>query len=345
MQTIESISMKGQDRAASQAQVWLNGITEGKPVKPCLISAPSGTGKSHLLELMAPQLEEKGFQVVRFPTFSETMRGQAECKKKILPYLCEGGKYAIFADEFHRVKGGGGLSSACAMAWETALLPMGGATLPNYTHFPLYIGEETLVDWRNVALIGATNLPGELETLANRRVKETPYRRRFYNVELSKYSRDVIGDVIGDFLFNKGLKASECATGTIGRFHRGTMEAIDQVITQFTLVFPGAKTVTREKLLEAAKMTTWFPRGITRQEARLMAKLVDSGGRLNAKVAAPILDVTASEVTSAGAHLYDQYTEAGEHVPFIDFVGSSSLIITEAGRKYVAAVVKEGFTL
>lgn len=340
---MESINMKGQPRAVDQARAFIASIERGGPIRPVLLHGPAGVGKTHLTREIVGALEPMGFEPLIIDSAADICRTVADCAKNLLEPLTDGARRAIVIDEAHLLRGGNGTSAAVAAAFKAALLPLGGA-MPTTTPFPLYAGEAKYVHWTDVALILATNVPDRLEEPASLRNGERPFRRRLRSIELSPYGDDVIGEVISDYLTSKNLRAADCSRGIIARFHRGTLAAISEVVGQYQDLYPDQPVMSKERVLAAAKLTQFFPRGLNRAEVRLLAALVRAGGCVKRTLAAATIGCSPAELIGALAHLSAQINAKGEPTPFIQLTGTV-VGITESGSKYLAAVQKEGFTI
>jgi hypothetical protein len=344
---MKSIEMKGQSRATECANDWLasveRGLEIGAQIRPAMVYGPSGTGKSFLTGQIMDSLEDAGWETIRVKAFGEIGRGMEDCLPIHSAMTSGDERLAILVDEFQGIKGDG-ISKAVKTAWLSLLLSL-GEKMPIRSRFPLFIGKDHFVDWNRVALVIATNTPDRLEDSASIRNGERPFRRRFTKVELSNYDDSVIGEVIGDFLASRGLRAAECSRGTIARFHRGNLEALDDIVKQYLSKYPDQPTVSQDRLLACAKLTEWLPRGINRKEGRLLlALLTAQGQKIRRSFAAATIGCSTGEVTGALAHLMRQKKSDGSPAPFVD-VSGSCVVLTKAGAQYIETVIKAGFTL
>ena len=339
----KSIEMKGQPRATAQAEAFVESVKRGGPIRPVLLHGPSGVGKSHLGGQIVDALAGEGFEPLVIESAADIARTVADCEANIYDELTDGARRVIVIDEAHLLRGGAGISSAVSAAFKAALLPL-GKDMPFSTPFPLIGGQAKFINWTDVALILATNTPDSLEESASLRQGERPFQRRFRGIELSTYGDEVIGEVIGDFLTARGLKAADCSRGIIARFHRGTLSAISEVVGIYQDLFPTQPIMSKERVLAAAKLSKWFPRGINRKEAQLLHALTLAGGSIKKEIAAATIGCARPELIGALAHLTAQRRDDGTPVPFVHLAGSC-VAITDAGQKFIAAVLKEGFTI
>lgn len=343
--------MKGQQRAADQAATYVNyaiGATE--PIRFTVVSGASGCGKSHLLNEMGGHFASNGFHVIGLAKFGgEEIMGSDLCAlqdnllsviRPVSEATMTGKKVALFVDEAHGALSG--KSKGAADAFRSILLSWGGTG--NQFSVIKMGGEELTLNWCNLALHLATNIPDALEDSKSLKVGDRTIRRRAYGIELSRYGNDVIGEVITDFLTARGLRAADCSAAMLSRFHRGTMEALDAVVRQYLMMFPDKPTLSKDRVIEAAKQTTWFPRGISRSEARILYALsVAPNGIKTKSDLASLVKASSSEMRDMIAFLGAMETD-GVATPFIHATGSK-VSLTENGAKFLKRVIADGFTL
>lgn len=336
------IKMKGQEKAASQARLWAETALAriGKqPIRPALIHGPAGCGKSHLISLLCREMTQEGIEIVRLPSATECFRTIADFEGNFKVVLERQKPVVIVLDEAQAMSGGAGLSAPVCRGFRSALYAWGERE-PEHSVLPF--GKEPMtVDWRNIALVLATNQPGQLEDRASIRLGEFPFRRRLFGISLEEYSSDVIGEVISDFLAARGLRAAPCSAGLIARCHRGTLEAIGDVVERYRGMFPDHPVMSKERVLEAIKLTDWFPRGISRTEIRCLVSLE---GSPVSKVSLPSrVSADSAALKVAVSYLEGQATN-GVSTPFVMCSGTT-VRVTDNGRKYLAALRREGFTV
>jgi hypothetical protein len=338
-----NIQMKGQCKAVSQAIAWTGMILRGMPIRPALISGPAGVGKSHLVSQIVSPLEDSGWNIVKIDSAFEAFRTLAAFEEMIIKPLSYDIPTVLVLDEAHALKGASGVSKAATIAFQSALFPWGCGTPETGT---LAMGRENNPEfsWRRTALILATNNAEELEQSASRKKGETPFKRRMTSIDLSPYGEDAIGEVIGDYLTSQGLRASDCSKGIIARFHRKTLGAISAVVGAYKALYPDSPVLSKDRLLEAAKLTDYLPRGLTKFEGRLLRELASANGAIRKDGAAIKVGVESAMMPGIIAQLDSQKDAAGNHCPFV-VVSGNAIGITPAGEKYLSAILRDGFTL
>ena len=110
-------------------------------------------------------------------------------------------------------------------------------------------------------------------TSASKREGETPFARRFSCVELLNYTQAEMEEIIPKYFANLGFKIGECASGLVRRLHRGNMEALKQVGEKIQERVFGKSTLNLEDVMSACRVTDFLPRGLKREEARLLDAL------------------------------------------------------------------------
>jgi hypothetical protein len=293
-------------------------------------------------QVIAP-LEDAGWNIVKIDSAFEAFRTLEAFHTAIVTPLSYDIPTAIILDEAHALKGASGMSKAAITAFTSCLFPWGFSE-PETGKIALGKENDPTFSWRRTALIFATNNPEELEQSASRKKGETPFKRRCQSVDLSPYGEDVIGEVIGDYLTSQGLRASDCSKGIIARFHRKTLGAISAVVGAYKALYPDSPVLSKDRLLEAAKLTDYLPRGLTKFEGRLLRELASANGAIRKDGAAIKVGVESAMMPGIIAQLDSQKDTSGNHCPFV-VVSGNAIGITPAGEKYLAAILRDGFTL
>lgn len=338
--------MKGQPIASQKMQAYLESCDRGNAAhRPVLISGPSGVGKSHISKEFENQLELIGYEVHRFDD-SGVIRTVADFYSQVKPLLECGRKIAILFDECQNLIGRrpDGISGIVSQQMRGLVYPHGDLSeVKQWVSISLKQDEIISVNFKNVLLIFMTNEPDKLETTQSLKNGDYPFRRRMYSIELEKYPEDLIPEIIRDMTDAMGLKINDCCRKIIGRYHRGTMEALSVVLSMHKMKFPDERLITKARLLEAAKMTNFLPRGLIKQEARLLHLLSQNGGSFAYNLIGSRLNCDNKAVQSAVSYLSDQRTD-GSHTPFVRPVGQK-IAITENGKAYLKTVQAEGFSI
>lgn len=336
------IQMKGQEKAARQASLWIESFlckAGRSPVRPALLHGPAGCGKSHLVTLMGAIVERAGIDVIALPSATEIFRTISSAEEVLLPILERDKPALIVLDEAQAMAGGSGLSGAVCKGFRSALYPWGDRE-PQFGNLPFGRLTEININWSNLGLLLATNQPDRLEDSASLKQGQFPFRRRLSGIQLSEYGPAIIGEVIGDFLGARGLRAADCSRAMLARFHRGTLEAVDAVTRSFVSLFPGTSTLSKDKVIAAAKLTDWFPRGINRNEAKLLNLL--SVGQARKETIPGRMGIEPGSLKIALGYLEGQSLD-GKPAPFVRVTGTMVSITTD-GHKYLDAVKRDGFT-
>lgn len=350
------IKLDGQEMAMEQAAALVAFCERNEgPMRPVLIHGPSGTGKTRLSSALAQALEEIGFAVYRFDDSGE-IRLANDFLGTIAPILESPGRKVIFLDECQKVMGSGfrenGVSPIVHNAFRSIVYP-NGDTMKNSVIVPLGAGKgkgegslSTVADFTETLFVFMTNETDKLENPASLRKGEFPFRRRLYQIELLPYKREKMAEIIPTALAEAGLRAADCSQRLILDFHRCTMEPIQSLINAFRFKFPETNVLSKEKVLAAARLTPFFPRGLIRREVQLLRELRDNSGKLKTSLVAARLGCEPRNVRSAIAHLIGQQSDTKTggrvHTPFVVTNGSETGL-TEVGAKYLAQIEKDEF--
>lgn len=334
--------IKGQPRAVEQARSTLDLIFRepDSPKRPILISGASACGKTLFSQAMEAEFVANGWNVKRLADASE-----ARCLTNVSDLIDEistGEKFVVFIDECQALLNGKG-SEGVKRAFRAMVLPHGGEPVDT-ARIPLAAGEVKEIDFRNVLLVFMTNESDSIESNESRAKGDRPMHRRFNHIELSLYSHADMQEIIPLVLKRHGLQSTECSRGMIGRLHRGNMTALNDMIREYLKLFPGETRMSKEKVMRATALTSFWPRGVKRKtEGRMLKKLRESGGKIRKSLLAHNLGVDSRAVMSAVSYLEDQYSDS-KHTPLVKYDGVY-VELTENGRVYLDAVEKEGFTV
>lgn len=337
--------MKGQTIASAKMEAYISGCERGELHRPVLISGPSGVGKSRLSNEFEKKLENLDYEIFRLDD-SSTVRTVSDFKKSLKPVLENGHRTAIFLDECQNLIGRKpeGISPIVTAQLRALIYPHG--EIAQVKHWvPISVKQDEIinVNFRNILLIFMTNEPDKLETTTSLKKNEYPFRRRFFHIELTKYPDEIIPEIIEDMCDDMGLKINDCSKKIIARFHRGTLEALSVVLAMYRSIFPGQKLITKDKLLEAAKMTQFFPRGLIKTEVRLLELLNSNGGQFQYSIAGTQLNSDQKAIAACVGFLSNQKTD-GIHTPFLTQHGPK-ICLTANGQKYLEVIKKEGFSV
>ena len=340
--------MKGQPIATQKMHAYLTACRNPENIhRPVLIHGPSGVGKSHLSNEMEKELSNLGYEISRFDD-SGIIRTVKDFNSQIKPLLeyATSRKVVIFLDECQNLIGNnaGGISKIVHAQMRGLIFPHGDIAQPkHWVQISVQAEEIISVNFQNVLLVFMTNEPDKLESVASVKLGEHPFRRRMFSIELEKYPEEMIPEIIGEMVEAMGLRINDCCRKTIGRYHRGTMEALSVVLSMYKTMFRGERLITKDRLLQAARLTNFLPRGLIKREGRLLHLLSQNSGKFAYSYIATQLNCDAKAVQSAISYLSSQRTN-GEHTPFV-YASGPNIHLTENGRIYLAAIQKEGFSV
>lgn len=316
------------------------------PIRPRLVCGPSGTGKTHLLNLLCADLRDKGVSVVRVKDCDSIALQSGENTQSVIDALNDSlhGPVCLVLDEAQKIFKGSKAKSAMERDLCAFVFPHGDEvqqTIEGKIH-----GESVVADFRNLILILATNEKESMETSMSRQRGEFPFARRFSLVELQNYSQETMEKIIPSYLAKNGYSIGECAAGMVGRLHRGNMQALVAVTERLKeRVFK--KVVSKQDVIEACRLTDYLPRGLKKGEARLLDALTRND--LGKSMAQVISGHHGKLLDASIAHLLNQWTvtKKGEKVefPLVALRGTSKLAITDNGKRYLTGILKDGFTL
>lgn len=333
------MKISGQSKAVEKATDYLNGIVDrNKLLKPILIYGPSGVGKSHFADAFAKELAKRKFAIHIIPEPS-CIRLVDKAKETLYPMLESGGKKAIFIDEAHlaiAATNQQGFSSVVRNALRGLIYPH-GQSVQQLVKFAVD-SEEILVDFSETLIVLMTNEPRKLDNCGPNNLGEYPIERRVFTIKLEKYTEDEIEDVILAMVTARELTISDCALGPIKRFHRGTLQALSEVLDAFVMKFPDSKNITLAKLTAAARTTNFYYRGLNIQEVQLLNRLDESA---DGAIYRNHLNMDAKTLNSAISYLNGQRKD-GKPFPFLIMAGTK-IKITKAGRTYLSKLKEDGF--
>jgi hypothetical protein len=184
-----------------------------------------------------------------------------------------------------------------------------------------------------------------METASSNRKGETPFARRFRLTEICPYTQKDMEKIIPSYFASNGYKIGECASGMVGRLHRGTMSALCDVMKHIREGVIGKTTVSKDDVIKACRLTDYLPRGLKKGEARLLDAatrnaIPSSRGQVISGHFGKLYQASIN-------HLLEQWTEkkGGERIssPLISLVGSK-IVTTPFGEKFLASIAKDGFT-
>lgn len=341
----------GQPLALEQMAGFFNVITgrQGEPIKPLLIHGPSGVGKDYLIEKMLLDLHDTGWKNQLHIRDCDSLALQSNGDTESLVEMIEasqGIKTVIVLNESQKLFRGSKNKTAMERDLCKFIFPHGDTVQAQVA------GEiarrEVVADFRNLILILATNEKEEMETRASQRKGDSPFARRLNAIELRTYSQDVISEIIPQvFATRGGWKIGETATAMVSRLHRGTMTATMAVCEKLRGVVPAdKKTVNRDEIIAACRQTDYLPRGLFKREGKLIS--IVSTQVMPLGVCQSIIGGGAGLFNASFLHLCNQFATAKDgktlHTPFIAKVGGG-YIATDAGKRYLAAIEKDGFAI
>lgn len=333
----------GQERAKEQARAAIDSaLRDDSPNRPVLIDGPSGTGKSMIAGAMEDEFTAKGWEVHYIADCG--VIGRADTfNSQIAPLLTAPGYKVIFFDECQPLfNGQTGISPLVNKAFRSLVLAHGEEPQENVQI--VMDGENHTVDFTTTLLGFLTNEPSSLESSASKSQGESPLMRRFNRITLDLYSHEDIINVIPMFLELRGLRAHESSQALIHNMHRGNMDAIKQLVDKYKSLFPDSKVMERGRVLHAARLTDYLPRGLRRNEGRLLRILSQAEkGRVRASLMSAMIGLKPADTRAAVAHLINQQKD-GMPNPLVT-LEKSYIIITDAGRAYIKQVLSDKFSL
>lgn len=333
----------GQERAIAQLKAIVTSIIRGdRPNRPALLHGPSGVGKSLLAKAAAAELRAAGWTVHEIES-GGTITTADQFNRDLIPLLT-GEKVAVFIDECQALfNGQQGISPIVNNAMRNLVLAHGDEVQENVSITVL--GENHIINFRNVAIFLLTNEPSSLESRASRAQGENPIFRRCDKVELEYYTSEAMAKIIPSFLARKGLRAHESSQTLVLNMHRGSMDPIKEFVDKYLAIYPDKPVLERERVLTVLRLTSYLPRGLKRPEGEMLRLLNDSDkGAVRATLLSSMAGVKSSEAKFSLAYLSKQRHPSGKPCPFITYKGSD-IVITEDGRKYIQLLKQEKFSL
>jgi Holliday junction resolvasome RuvABC ATP-dependent DNA helicase subunit len=343
------LTIKGQNRALEQIKGINHILSErSEAIRPTLIHGPSGCGKDHLITRWLRDLSEAGYKDQTHILDGDNLALQkSETTQDLVEALqrTDAGKVVLVINEAQKVFKGSKNKQAMERDLSKFVFPH-GEVVQSFIAGDI-ARQEVCVNFHNLILILATNEPEEMETKGSTKKGETPFARRFSCVELSTYPQEEIEPIIHQVFESKGWKIGNEATGMVSRLHRGTMTAVMETCEKLKgVVSVGKSTVNKLEVITACRQTRFLPRGLYRKEGALL----DFASRsiISSSSAQSILGGGASLFNASLLHLQNQFAKCSKtgsviHTPLIAKVGGG-YITTEAGKRYILAIQKDGFT-
>ncbi len=318
----------GQDIAKIRlTESVLSARNDGEMLSP-LITAEAGVGKSKIAKAYIEALEADGTDVLVFDS-PEEFRSKGEAFSSLLTLLMDSPKYAIFIDEAHKLNYKPTVQSDKVKAFLMKALDKGNS---NKT---IRLDDEITVSFNRSkgSIVLATNFPEILD-------KSGALQSRCDHIRLDNYTPDQLVEILQNMLKGEGFQsANEATLGMIARCGRGTARPMEKIIGQLKITNMShggsKKTINREDVIHALKLSKMFPRGLNAGEIEILNKCVR-----------PLRDNTLLAI------LPNMETQAlkkskGYLMGECEFAVQSSqgFQTTDKGRRYLEGIKKEGFTV
>lgn len=296
-------------------EILLSSVVEGGFIAPTLLVAPPGLGKSKLLNVIKSLLKEPlGRRVIYFRTGKSTGSPSEFLEEVLIGHMTD--KKAVLAiDEYHEATPG----------VKNLLREMVETTTAREPQLVKRGDLEFVFNPLMHSIFLATNRVDEVDPALLSRMER---------IDLVPYSDDEMEGILFQGLEAEGIHFHGNTLRAIAECNRGSARDIIHWINAIRrhIGIEGKKTVNKDDVREIIRKREAFPRGVTKNELRILRLLIKHG-ELQMKELASMRGCSPSEENADERYLL------AKHFMTIDVKRQ----VTPEGRAYVRDLISEGF--
>lgn len=329
------LDITGQKSAVAEMEKYIEKCADtGSFSVPILGEGPAAIGKSKIFGAFTDALaNETGANVYSFDSAGEFSRSDSSAILALVESLKksrDGMKSIYLVDEFHTLPFNPMTKNPSPVNRLFSSLLYGSGQGWNRTGSLEFLGENVSYDAGNIQIIGMTNHPKSVGGTKN----SEAVLRRFYRIALTRYTDAEMKRLIPVFFHEKGREVSPDAATFLSKVHRGTFEAVAELLK----ILPWKGAITKEMILEAMPGCNFQARGFRRDEMQALLHLyttqeLTKPGNLS-------LHFPGLDIGEFYRHAKRQMAKVkGEtvNVPFIYVNARGEYRLTEAGEAFTKA--------
>lgn len=320
----------GQNIATARlSESILSGANNKEMLSPLLIGE-AGKGKTQLANAYIEGMKEIGCDVLEFGTPAE-LRSKGAAFSSFVQIVMESDHYAIKFDEAHEINGAPGQSPTVQLAMVRQFLMKAMDTTNNGKNIRL--NDELTVNFsrKRGSIVMATNFPHLLD-------KSGAFQSRCDTIVLDDYTDQELIDILQIMLAKVEFKpACDKTLEMIAKCGRGTARPLEKIVDQLKITANagnGKKTINKDDVLGALKMTKMYPLG-------LLAWEIDILKRTQLAIRDNVLRAIMPNIEKATFDKSKGYL-LGKGLVAPTTQGTQR---TEKGTRYLAEVAKIGFAV
>jgi Holliday junction resolvasome RuvABC ATP-dependent DNA helicase subunit len=297
------------------SDILLGSIVEDGFIAPTLFVAPPGLGKSKLLGVVKSLLKEQlGRRVIYFRTGKST-GSPSEFLEEVLIANMTDKNAVLIIDEYHEAVPG----------VKNLLREMLETTTARETQVVKRGDLEFVFNPQMHSVFLATNRVDEVDPALLSRMER---------VDLVPYCDDEMEGILFQGLEAEGIQFHDNTLRAIAECNRGSARDIIHWINAIRrhIGIEGKKTINKDDVREIIRKRESFPRGVTKNELRILRLLIKHG-ELQMKELASMRGCSPQEQNADERYLLSKH--------FMTIEGKRR--ITSEGREYVSGLMSEGF--
>ena len=330
MKVIETLkNIVGQIISKERVTEAVNSVMNDGIMQSFLIRGAAGLGKTAMMRAYYYALQAIGVDCLWFNS-PEEFRAKGEAFSSVITLIMESEKWAIFIDEGHL------LNHKSTVQMDTIRAFCFKFMDKNNDGQTIRLGEDmtVLVNRKKGCVCLATNFPHKLD-------KSGALQSRSAGLELDYYTHGELVSIVNIMLPKFGLQpASEKTLATIANCGRGTARPMEKIVEQLAISNSAhggtKKTVNRDEIIHALKLSKMFPRGINPWEIRLLVKCQTNAMR-DRDILTLCPGLEKSELQAAKSYLIYECGFAAE--------ARGGIQTTTKGIRYLSEIVKDGFDI
>lgn len=308
------------------SQSIASGINGGEMFSP-LVVAEAGGGKTHLMQRKIQALKEAGLKTLFFSS-PEEFRERSSNYDSFVELITGSDPFAIAIDELHMIHHR--KTVQLDKIWAFLMKALDRTNEGRMIRFDAETS--TTFSRKRGCFILGTNFPEKLDSSG-------AFQSRCDIIKLDPYSVDELVQILQVMLQKEGFQAAnENTLKQIARCGRGTARPMASLISQLKMGRSASgetrKTINREDVFEALKLSKMFPRGLRNNEIKLL-KLCNMPLRDNV-ILATLPDMEKDTLSKSKGFLIGQ----GFATPLPSGLQTSIL-----GKTYLEQSRKEGFVI
>ena len=245
----------------------MSGERDKEMLSPLLIGE-AGKGKTRLMQDYLSGMKDIGCDVLEFSSPAE-LRSKGGAFSSFMELIMHSPKYAIGFDEAHEINGSAGQGATVQLAKIRSFL-MKALDKTNNGR-AIRMDDETVVDFnrKRGSIVLATNFPHLLD-------KSGAFQSRCDTIILDDYSDQELIEILQLMLSKVDFKpACDKTLEMIAKCGRGTARPLEKLVDQLKITSnagAGKKTINRDDVKAALKMTKMYPLGLQAWEINILTR-------------------------------------------------------------------------